>query len=457
MDEIERRPSLTLGEPPKGLKKKEGGVKALLGIILLIQLAILSVLIIFLTQNGSHSNSGPANATSVRDFKSVAMALEDRSLDREAAEAWERYLDENPLADNRSQILYRIGKLRMNDGAFDEAASAFVRAELDLGDDDKDLKAKIGPKMVECLRKLGRYGEVSRELTRRVQVGGTDEDGRKPLATFAGEALFEADLDRMIERRVDQVLTVQEASNESMRQTLLKQMRSPHMREQLLQELIQTELFSRRAREMKLDQEEDYLKAREYLEEGLLTSRFIRKTMEKIQPTDVDLEAHYTAFKEEYREPEAVDAVIIELGEEEEAAALLQAVSSAEDFLKLAEERMEGDEGAEPVPSEVVRGRYHAELGYETDSLFALDAGEWTASPIERNEARYLALVQKKIPARIPSLAEVEDRVLKDYTDRKQKEVFEKVIKDLMARYDVKILPPSDEPEEEDEEEEEGS
>ena len=40
------------------------------------------------------------------------------------------------------------------------------------------LRAKVGAKIVECLRRLGNYGEVGRELSRQVEVGLDYSDSR---------------------------------------------------------------------------------------------------------------------------------------------------------------------------------------------------------------------------------------------------------------------------------------
>ena len=54
--------------------------------------------------------------------RNLALELEDKSLDVQAAEAWERYLDAEPDTRDRPEILYRIGKLYMQAEKFDLAA-----------------------------------------------------------------------------------------------------------------------------------------------------------------------------------------------------------------------------------------------------------------------------------------------------------------------------------------------
>ena len=107
----------------------------------------------------------------------------------------------------------------------------------------------IAPHLMTCLRRLGLYGEVGRELTRQVEVGAEKQERGQVLATLDGEPITDSDLDRMTERRVDQMLSMQEAAdNESARKSLLEQLSRPERRQRLLEELLQTELMVRRSR-----------------------------------------------------------------------------------------------------------------------------------------------------------------------------------------------------------------
>ncbi|MFP6766040.1 MAG: hypothetical protein VB858_20580, partial [Planctomycetaceae bacterium] len=206
-------------------------------------------------------------------LRTTALALEDRGLSMAAASSWQDLLRLSPDADDRAQIHYRIGRLLMQAEDYRGAAAALVEAELQVTEEDS-LNGKIGPQIVECLRRLGRYGEVGRELSRQVEVGSGQSTKESVLATFAGESLTEADLDRMIENRVDRIIAMQpEGGLPASREQLLQQYQSVDLRQRILQEILQTELFSRRARELKIDQEDAFRQARDSLQTELLASR----------------------------------------------------------------------------------------------------------------------------------------------------------------------------------------
>ena len=371
------------------------------------------------------------------------MDLEDKSLDAEAARAWDAYLAADPQCSGRAEILYRIGTLYMQADQFGPAAAALVRCE-HAAPDDQDLRAKVAPRIVECLNRLGRYGEMGRELSRRVEAGGkerTAEKGsKKVLATITGETLTEADLDRMIERRVDHMLALEGGGDPQQRQAILQQMSAPAARRQLLQEMLKTELFCRRARETGLDREEDFQRARDQMVESLLADRFLMRELEKTRPTEVDVQSYFKANQSQYETPESLHAITIRLEEKENPAALLAKIKTAEDFRKLAAKRLPG--GADPKTEgrQIVRGQKDAELG-DVESLFKLAEGEWTKQAHVEGSNRFLVLAEKKSPRQIPRLQDVLRQVQRDYTSRKQQELVEKMFADLAQRYDVRILP----------------
>jgi hypothetical protein len=437
------RPNLSLGDPPGRLRRTAGGIpRGWLIALLLLQLATLGVLIALVSQRGPRgSTTGGVVATgSGADQRALALELENRSLYAQAAEAWQDYLRGAPQAKDRAEVWFRTGRLFMQAEQFDRAAAALLRCE-QAAEDNAELRRKVGPEIVTCLRRLGLHGEVGRELSRRVEAGAEDVEKGRILATLAGEPLTEADLDRLIERRVDQMLAMQGAAgNEAVRQQFLAEFARPETRRQLFEELLQTELFTRRARELGRDKDQEYLAARQALEDNLLAARFQTRELAKIQPTDVDLEGLYKSRETEYREPEQVTAWIEELKADDKPQAILEGIKSADDFRQW-QKKHRGDvpaDGPTAAPETLVRGQPHPQLG-NTDTLFGLDAGQWTKEPVVNEQRQYLVLVEGKSPARTPPLEEIRDRVRADYVARKREEMARRLSDDLMDRYQVRI------------------
>ena len=275
-------PELKLNPLPTREPNSGRGPAALLVVVLLLQAAILWVAL----RPPDPTSDSPDRAP----LKELALKLEDKSLAREAAREWERYLDAAPDDPDRANIAYRAGKLRMEAGDYGEAARNLVAAEL-AGFEGKD----IGPKIVDCLRKLGLYGEVGRELSRRVNIGETE--GVRVLATYAGEKITDKDLDRMVERRVEGII----GGDETQREAVLKQLNTTEARKTLLREFLQTELLARRARETWIHREDEYRDALALAEQGILAGAFLNREIGAIRPTPVDIESFYEANKDNYK------------------------------------------------------------------------------------------------------------------------------------------------------------
>jgi peptidyl-prolyl cis-trans isomerase C len=446
----QQRPNLALGEAPERLRgNPSSGSRRLLAAILTMQIFVLLALVIAMAWMAPWKNPAPADSSAASErWRAAAVELEERGLDDQAAAAWSEHLEANPDSEEYADILYRVGKLQMQAEQFDRAAAAFVRAQL-AAKNDKELNAKIGPKLVECLRRSGRYGEVGRELARQVKAVGADPKRGKVLAAMAGDEITDADLDRMIERRVDRMLAMQgSADDPAAREAVLRRLSSPQARQQMLRELLQTELSCRRARELKLDREDEYLQARDQMTDTLLANHFLSRQLGEIRPTAVDLESYYTANRTQYRQPESIDVVAIRLKPDEDPTALASQIKSAEDFRNLAKQRREGAaEKAQdgPPPTRlVVRGVSDVVLG-DTEALFDLPQDQWTREPhAGAGGEKYFVLVQQKNAARIPPLEEVESQVRAEYTARKQQELSEQLFRDLMTRYDVRLAGPAE-------------
>ena len=437
------QPDLSLGEPPKRLATTMSRLPhSWLWSLLLLQCLICGFSLALFLRPVSTAPAQAGGKGKAAELKATALELEDRSLDGQAAQAWQAYLQIAQDDLNRADILYRIGKLYFQSEEYAKAAAALVRAEQACGD-DASLKSRIGPVIIDCLRRLGRYGEVGRELSRRVEIGAEKTGQGRVLATFAGESFTEADLDRMVERNVDEMLGMhQSGGGEAARQQLLKRFGTPQMRQQLLNDMLRRELFSRRARDLKIDQEEPFQQARERMEDNLLASQFLSHELKSIQPTNVDINAYFQSNKKQYEQPEQMSIILFELPENADVEQLLDQIKSPEDFKKVAAEQM-GDRSENQQASAtqtLLRSRMHSQLG-NTEPLFQLSAGEWTKTPHVKDDEKYLVLVENKTPASIPSLDQVRPQVENDYTTRKRQELTENLYRDLMSRYEVRINP----------------
>lgn len=434
------KPNLSLGTPPGKLAEtRHRGNRVFHGVLVLMQISTF-VGVVYLLMQPRLARNTAVSSRQVKELQDAAIALEDRSLPAEAAQVWREYLEVDPSGDDRAAVLYRMGCLMIDAEDYGGAAAAFIQADQRLEDDD-ELKDKIGPPLVECLRKLGRYGEVGRELSRQVEVDGAERSQTKVLATFAGESFTEADLDRTIEKRVDQMLAFQTGSTQPFtRDQLLAEFASPDARQALLQEILQRELFSRRARDLKLDRDPAFVQARDSLISDMLANQFLRRELNTIQPTEVDLESFFIANQADYRQPETITVTLWPLSKGQEAVAELQQVTSADGFRERARTAIEGEGTA--APRTFVKGSPDPQYG-DVSSLFELEVDEWSMEPLAGSDGRALAIVDTKTAASIPAWNTIRDRLEIDYRRRKQAELSQRILQDLMSRYQVRLFDPS--------------
>jgi len=192
---------------------------------------------------------------SAGELRAAAVALEDKSLEAEAAGPGKNTFSGARRGGSGGDPLPH--RQAPHAGRAVWAGIAGAGAGEQAAGDNKELKGKIGPLVVECLSRLGRYGEVGRELAAESMPAVIGSRQGEDVATLSGRSLTDSDLDRLAERRVDGMLAMQGATgDEARRKAILEQLSTPAARKQLLQELLQAELFCRRARELRLDQEE---------------------------------------------------------------------------------------------------------------------------------------------------------------------------------------------------------
>ena len=420
-------PSLTLEEPPGRLKKKSPGKGLAFGLVVVVLLQAVVIAILLRSPARSETESGSLPA------KDWALALETRGLVSEAATRFEDWLATHPDDPDRSKIAYRIGKLLMDADKWEEAASYFVLSELWASADDQAPEARLGQRLVECLRRAGLDGAVGRELARRVDHSG--EGGEDPvLATWAGEEFRESDLERLIEGEVDAMLRMREGWTPSDREALLANFRDVQTRRSLLEGFLVQDLMVRRARELGVDQEDVFLKLRERQERQLLASILVEREQATIKPTDTDLEAHYKANEELWKEPGSIDVRVAELTSEDDIEEL--ASMAREDFDSVLEGR-QPDSGTE---RKVVAGRSDPILGSVFGRLQGKKGG--SIETIESAGVRYLVRVERVHEGVLPSFEEAKDRVVRDYIARKRRELEEALGRRLLERYEVRILAP---------------
>lgn len=393
-------------------------------------------IVVLLGMNRNIHPGGLADGTALRQ---AAMELEEKGLSLQSAEGWLDYLNRAGAVEDRAEILYRAGKLYMQAEKYGDAAACFVRAEAEAdAAADETLSEKIGPKLVECLERMGRPGEADRELSRRVEVGAENKTGAI-LATVAGEEIRESDIERMSRRYADRFLSSQGLPpNSPAREDIRQRLASPAMQARILQETVQMELLARHARELGLHEDPEYVETMRQATEGLLQEFLLKREFAAIEPSPSDVENYFQANQDRYGKPETAEVLLVQFEPDEDVQAVLDKIKTADDFRAWFEERQKAN--AQSAGKTTLRKS--AEMPPELAAVFDLAEGEWTKSPVPLGPGKLLLLVEKKETAAPATFAEAEQAVRRDYVAQKQQEKLGRLMEELMKKYDVRILAP---------------
>jgi parvulin-like peptidyl-prolyl isomerase len=174
---------------------------------------------------------------------------------------------------------------------------------------------------------------------------------------------------------------------------------------------------------------------RQAVELHLQTERLRDLVVGPIEPTDQELSAYLEEHREDYDTPEEVHArhILIRVPEGASEAEIAQAKKQLEDIKKELEngadfaelaKRYSQDPGSAPNGGDLGffrRGQMFKEF---EDAAFSLEPGQ-VSDPVRTQFGFHLIKVEEKKPAQHPELAQIRERVLKDYIEAERDRRFE--------------------------------
>ncbi|MCK6471124.1 MAG: peptidyl-prolyl cis-trans isomerase [Planctomycetes bacterium] len=442
-------PQLQLAPAPGPLARSAAspapsGGRSLVFLVLLLNLGIL---VLLLLRPGGGSSAGAesesaASGSALTGDDALALRLEERSLWSEAAAEWRAVARGQADAGKRAKFMYRAGTLFEKAGDAEKAAASYVAAERDLkqGGDD-NLKHQIGLRLVDCLGKLGRSGEVGRELRRRTT--GAEAGEAEVLARIDGEPVTTADLDRLVEGQVDAMLGGR--MDAQAREQLLSELRAPRHREEILNQLLQQEVLVRRARELGLDRDDAFLGRMSQVERMLLERAVLEKEIgARLVATPEDLKNYYAGHKSEFTGPSNAKLLLIECASAKDALDLAAKLKEAGEpaFREAAKassihEATKKDGGA--LSTSYQQGGSLLGLPNSVD-LDAFVFGEPTgrvSAPMQVEGRHFLFLVQSREIDPVRPFEQAAEQVRARCLQTRQRELSDELVRDLRARYRV--------------------
>lgn len=463
------RPNLQLGPPPAGLSQggaRQRGLGA--GTVLVIVLLLLANLAIGITslgRKGSDSADGDAarsaslntgasaqggSATSNGD-EGLALELEERSLWKPAALEWLAAARQRDDSAERAKAYYKAGTLFEKARDHEQAAAAYVAADVLLGDDKtRPLKSKIGLRLTNCFRVLGRSGELGRELARRTQRGEGGDAGKAKVVAYVGdEPVTEADLDALIEAQVDRMMGYGGGMGDpKAREQALSRLREPAQRKAILQQLLEQQVLVRRARELGLDREEAFQSTLDQVERSLLSQALIRKQVgDRLAVTPGDVKNYYESHKARFKGPSTAKLLVMELKNKEDAEARRKELADKDEAAFRAAVKKHSvhaaskEKGGE-LDSPHTKGRGLLDLAYSAELDKAVFEGpdKQVSQVLEIDKRVFIVFVLSRTLDPQKSFEEVREQVRYAYLQEKQRELTQALIQDLQGRYKIRIV-----------------
>jgi peptidyl-prolyl cis-trans isomerase C len=447
--------------PQRPVPRPGGSAAGKLAGVLLI--AVLALQVYALVRAGAPKPAATSAASAGRippdDLKATAMKLESCNLPLAGVEAWQQYLAGTTLEPlEQAKILYRIGKLQSQSEQYQYAVAHLYLAERLAGNRDEGLSRQITLQVRECLQKMGRYSELTREMADRATPSsapaeGASWAGRQVVAQIGDEKITVADFDRLLQAEIDASINAQAglspAQADEYRKQALKQFSDPQAKAQVLQQMVASRVLAAEAKRTQLDQSPDYRERLMAFADRLLASTLMAQAIgQRAGVTPEDAQRYYQTNKDRYAEPAKVILAHIVVGSEAEARDLLARAQAGGDFAELAkqfssDERTKSDGGriAQPVTQDAESipgiGR-QAEL---QSAIWAVAAGSVLNSVYQTDAGWQVVKVLDRTERKDKSYEEVKDQVEQDARAARQYEVTRQYLQELFEQHQVKLYP----------------
>lgn len=209
----------------------------------------------------------------------VALKLEKQELYGAAAEMWTEYIKvATPEEDERARILFRIGRMREQEGDCESALAAYYQSEQTAA--LPELQQEISMGAERCLTRLARFAALRSEIAARTSIDGEVES--EVLAEIGTHRITRDMLVAMIEEEVDAQVAQAAAGMpaeqvRAQREKLLEQVMSETDMGQWLERLVAEEILFRYAMEEELYKDPEIAGMSRRIERKLLTTQLLAR------------------------------------------------------------------------------------------------------------------------------------------------------------------------------------
>jgi len=452
-----KAPKLELppGEPAP---RPRSGLSGFVFVLLLI-LLVVNVMSFFVSPGTSNMGTlltTPGAVLSVEQIKEVAVELENKNISTQAADYYEEYLSVAQLsAQEVGNIRYRIGKNRQDAGDYAAAFAQYVVAEKLLEGKNSELVEEIGRRRRECLRQMGRYAELAREIAERARGADqtADLEGQQVVAEIGSEKITVADFERMMASEIELFVKWQVGlspeDEDAVRRRAEAQFADPQMRMQQLQQIIATRVLADEARVRRIHETEGFRDRLAAVGDGILKSTLLHQEVGKRSTvTHADIQRFYEANKDRYEQPAATFIAHILCRGTSHARDVIRRISQGERFEDIAQAESldtstRGAMGTLTVPVSA-EGEFVPLFGANPQLHAAIrgaEAGAILPHPYQSVQGWHVVKVVSHRERIEQPLDEIIDQVRRDTRATREREVTEQYMAELFEKHGVKLYP----------------
>lgn len=431
-----------------GGKAKQNGQKQ--GVLwLVVILVIANIGLTVRAPKGGASAPDTTESGSLDALRSLAVKLEEQGLHMAAASTWVEYLQEPGHAeDEQARIWYRVGTMRQEAGEYESALAAYYRSEKIAK--VSEIESEIGRRVQDCLEGMGKFAALKHELSSRVGIGDQKgSEGAKVVAEIGSEKLTLGQLDRLVERRVDQQLAMMRGGVEpeqlkQQKEAMMKQLSSADQRRQFLIQWISEEVLFRKAVKENLLEDEAVAAAVHEIQRNQLASLYMQRMMNAaMHVSDSDVQDYYKANPAEFTQPRQVHLAHILVDSEDEAKELQKQLADGGDFAELAKKHST-DEGTKEQGGEIsgwvtsgaqIAGQTAASGTHQM--IAKAKAGDVLPELVKVDAGYQLIKVLEAKAEKLATFEETKARAKSSLTRRREMELQRALMEELKNEFDV--------------------
>ncbi len=280
-----------------------------------------------LIRNAASGVTALGGGLSPEQWRAYAIYLEGKGLPNQAFEAYKSYLDCATLSDSdRAHVCYTVAQLASDTKQYETALAYLYQAEM--LDPESVLKSEIDKKVVFCLDKLGRTGELRRELRNRTDMTRQASDVAPDeiiLAEFGGDVITDRDL---------------EAELDKLPPSVRSSFESPEQKIEYLKHMVAQRLLVEKALRLELDHDPAIQAQLAKQCDVLIVQKLVNDSLgSRAEPTPEDVERFYKAEPDLFKTADDDEVPPFEQVKDR-AVRLLQARREQEGFAHLVEQTL---------------------------------------------------------------------------------------------------------------------